>query len=605
MGLSNFTGNPTDTNQTNGPSGNGAPMVNIPGVSNDVDPEEFLVNYNEKFKTAGTILFRDEVIYQTLGALVSKNKPNVILVGMAGVGKTKIVEDIAYRLATKHPTLPDQLQGSVIYELPLSNIVAGSMFVGQVEDKLKSVIDFLSDPANKAIVFIDEIHQLLAGGPTYEKIAQILKPALARGDVRTIGATTTQEANKLTDDPALNRRFSRIIVDEFTKEQTITVLDDIKGSFIAHYQNRIAIDPSIFPTIVDLADEYRPAGSHRPDNAITLLDRTIGEAIVERKVTEENLKGNPAVLQALKNNPIISITEKLARTTAVKLMTGNAKKNDFDPAKMADALSRIKGQDHVVDEMLKLLKRHDMGLFPRKTPLTVLFAGKSGTGKTEVTKIIAREMTGIEPIILNMTEYHSSASINRIIGSPTGYVGSDSNQELPFDCLEANPYQIILLDEFEKCDKSVQRLFMSAFDEGCVKTNRGKPIDFSRAIIIATTNAGHVNAHKEIGFGTKKTDHKLKDSIDKLSTCFDVELLNRFRTIISFNPLDRDTYKDILQSNYVREATRIKAAKPRLKLVDTISDDKLEEMANETYVEELGARPANKAVMDYIYEQLD
>lgn len=600
MGLSNFTGNNND-DTTRGPIGMGVPFA---GNAQSYDPMEYLTNYNEKFKNAGNILFRDEVVHQTLGTLIAKDKPNVILIGMAGVGKTKIVEDIAYKLANDDVILPDQLRGSTIYELPLSGIVAGSSFVGQLEEKIKTVIDFLADPANKAIMFIDEIHQLSSGNPIYDKIAQILKPALARGDIRTIGATTLQESNKLMDDPALNRRFSRIIVDEFTKEQTLQILEDSRASFIMHYGNKISIDPSILPKVVELADEYKPAGSHRPDNTLTLLDRSCGEAIVQRKKAEKALQNDPNMLQVLRSNPVVTITETQVRTTAIKLMTGNAKKNDFDVDKMRAALSKIKGQDNVVEELLKELQKHDLGLFPRSTPLSFMFTGKSGTGKTEVTKIIADELTGMKPIILNMTEYHASASINRIIGSPSGYVGSDSSQELPFDCLESNPYQIILLDEFEKADKSVQRLFMSALDEGYIKTNRGKVIDFSRAIIIATTNAGHVNAHKSVGFNKAENASSKKDCVDKLSSSFDVEMLNRFEDIITFNELSSDVYREIVASGYEREVERIRTSKPRIKLKDSIPDDDLDDIVKKTYVSDLGARPASRAVKDYIYSQL-
>ena len=606
MALHNYTsggpGNP------NGPSG-GGPVT--PGSSGSginmlggaVDPLTLLINYNEKFKNAGTILHRDGVIAQTLSTLVTKNKPNALLVGAAGTGKTAIAEDIAYRLASKDPLLPDVLQGMTLYELPLSNIVAGSSFVGQVEEKLQSVIEFLSDPKNKAIVFIDEIHQLVGESQTYSKIAQILKPALSRGEIRVIGATTLQESSKFMDDPALNRRFNRIIVDEFTREQTIDILKAVKPGLINHYQNKIGFDDSLLETVVILADEYRAAGNHRPDTAITLLDRAMGDAIIQRKQMEIQAINDPAIAAVLAGLPIIPLTEKLVKKTAIRIMTGNAKKNDFDMDAMRAAMSHIQGQDEVKEQLLKLLRRHDMDLYPKTKPMTVLLAGNSGTGKTEITKIIAEELTGVKPITLNMTEYHSPASINRIIGSPAGYVGSDSSQELPFDCLESNPYQVILLDEFEKGDKSVQRLFMSAFDEGYIKTNRGKTVDFSRAIIIATTNAaaGQYTPRK-LGFGDATSKHQ--DLSKALTAWFDPELLNRFEAIISFNPLTKDIYRSILAATYKTEVARIKTDKPRIKLVDEIPDDDLDRLTEETYVSEFGARPALKTARSYIESQL-
>ena len=229
--MKDFSGGPSDPNNvpiwpddadTTGGGAGSAPIATTgqQPANNDSAAEELLINYNEKFKSAGPTLFRDQIVYQTCGVLIGKNKPNCVLVGPAGTGKTKIVEDLAWRLVTDDPILPDKLRGSVIYELPLSNIVAGSSLVGQMEQKLKSVMEFLQEDV-KRILFIDEIHQLCGDQQTYGKIAQIIKPYLARGEIRVIGATTSQEAGLLMDDPALNRRFSRILVDEFTRQQTI------------------------------------------------------------------------------------------------------------------------------------------------------------------------------------------------------------------------------------------------------------------------------------------------------------------------------------------------------------------------------------------------
>lgn len=610
MGLNNFTGNnntnTNNNNTNNNPPLSGIPMGNqlTPSNPNDYDISDFLINYNTKFANEGKILYRDEVRNQLMGVLIGKNKPNALLVGPAGVGKTKIVEDLAYHLATKDPSVPDKLQNCVIYELPLSNIVAGSSFVGEVEAKLKTVIEFLSDKSNRAIVFIDEIHQLVSNSTTYDKIAQILKPALARGDIKTIGATTSQESGKLMDDPALNRRFSRIIVDEFTKEQTINILKNARMGFLNHYNNKILLSDDIMPIIVNLADEYKAAGSHRPDNALTLLDRTIGDAIVTRKQAEIATQNDPIMKQALSAVPLIPITEKQIKKTALRIMTGNAVKQDFSKDELLDALSCIKGQDSIIKTVTDLLRRDNMGLFPRNTPLTLLFTGASGVGKTEVTKIIAQQLTGVKPIILNMTEYHSSASINRIIGSPAGYIGSDSNAELPFDILESNPYQVILLDEFEKADKSVQRLFMSVFDEGYLKTNRGKTIDFSRTIIIATTNAGHsAGASRALGFINAKDESIIKADVSLLSKWFDTELLNRFHTIIKFNDLDENTFKEIVQNSYKKEVKRIKSTR-RINLLDEIPDDELDKIVKNTFQPQFGARPANKAARAFIENQI-
>ena len=628
--MQNYTGGPVDPNDPNnipvwpedvpdasGTVGGGPAVPGTPGpgqasisaptsgqnpTGNVNTAEELLINYNEKFRAAGPTLFRDQIVYQLSAVLIGKNKPNGLLVGPAGTGKTKIVEDLAWRLESKDPVIPDKLRGSVVYELPLSNIVAGSSLVGQMEDKLKSVMEFFQEDPHR-ILFIDEIHQLCGDPQTYGKIAQIIKPYLARGEVRVIGATTSQEAGLLMDDPALNRRFSRIIVDEFTQAQTIEVLKSMKNSFFQHYDRKPLIDDTLLETVVKLSDLYSPAGSHRPDNAITLLDRAIGEAMVNHKFMLQNAQSNPTALQALQAIQHIRITPENVKRTAMRIMTGNAKKHDFDMARMRAALVPIKGQDDAVECILERMRQQDLALFPTNKPLTMLLAGMSGVGKTEITKIIAKDMTGVPPVILNMTEYHDSASINRIIGAPPGYVGSDSNAELPFDCLEANPYQIILLDEFEKADRSVQRLFMAAFDEGFIKTNRGKLVDFSKAIIIATTNAGHTNdRHKPLGFASGGNDKAatVQETVQTLSKYFDTELLNRFKEIITFKAMTESVYREILRDQYAKEKARLAVDKPRLVLPDDISDDELDDIVRRTYVPEFGARPAAKAVENYI-----
>lgn len=609
MGMNNFTGIPGGNNNNPGNGGIPGPGGQMQSILTgpDFDIEEFCINYNQKYMTNGTAPFRDELVQQTLAILIADKKPNALLVGDAGTGKTKIVEDIAFRLANNDPIIPDQLKGYTIYELPLSNIVAGSSFVGQLEEKIKFVIDFISDKKNKAILFIDEIHMLMSGSNTYEKIAQILKPALARGELHCIGATTTQESTELYADPAFNRRFTRLIVDELTREQTLEILKNMRGSMFMHYMNKVSITDEALEQVVILADQYKTVGSHRPDNAITLLDRTCGDAIVQRKVQEQAYANNPTILAAIQAVTPIPITPTMVKNVAMKLMTGNNKKQALDVDLLKEKLSVIKGQDDIMDDIIKYVKRHDSDLYPKQKPTVMLFAGPSGVGKSEVAKIIANVLTGTKPIILNMTEYNTSAEVNRIIGAPAGYVGSDSHTELPFDCLSSNPYQVILLDEFEKCHEVVRGLFMSAFEEGIIKTNRGTDIDFSKCLIIATTNASHTDKTTAgIGFCANNKKRDQKTEIKELSKTIKTELLNRFTTRITFNSIDKSVYREILQNTYHRDADRIRTEQPRYKskLPADIPDADLDKMVEETYIESFGARPANNAVQNYIEELL-
>lgn len=611
MGLQDFTNgqnnNPNNPNNSNG--GTMIPIQIIPQTPNgtssqsDIDVLDFLIDYNEKFKNNGNTLFRDAVVQQTLGVLLGKNKPNAVLVGPAGVGKTRIVEDIAYRIATQDALIPDALKDFTIYELVLSGMVAGSTYVGQLESKINEVVEFASNPDNKAIIFIDEIHMLMSDSQTYEKIAQILKPALARGDMKVIGATTSQEYRKLKDDPAFNRRFSPVLVEELSREQTVEILKHARPSYLAHYNNKVSFTDDVLETVAILADRYRVNDSHRPDGALTILDRAIGSAIIDRKVMEQKALTDPMLAQMIQAVPVIPITEKIVTKTAKQLMTGCiSTKENIDIDSLKNRLSVIKGQNDAIEPLIQAIQRHDLNLFPNKKPFTALFIGPSGVGKTEVTKLISSEITGTKPIILNMTEFHSSASINRIIGAPAGYVGSDSNMELPFDCLATNPYQVILLDEFEKCDPSVQRLFMNVFDEGELKTNRGDTVDFSKCIIIATTNAAHKEQKSSVGFMENNAQNQ-ETSIKELSKWFDSELLNRFSYRVTFHELSKETYRDIIVEKYHTEVARIRSER-RVNLLDDIPDDDLEQIVKDTYEPAFGARPAERAVCKYIEDQI-
>lgn len=624
MGFNNFTGTPPNNNGTgnNNTGGNGQLP---PGIimqqqagSSSMDPLELLIDYNMQFATAGKVLFRDSIIQQSLGAMLGKNKPNILLVGPAGVGKTKIAEDIAFRLSSDDPLIPDALKGYTIYELPLANIVSGSNYVGQVEEKIKAVIDFAEDPKMKVILFIDEIHQLVneSSNSAYTKIAQVLKPALARGLIHVIGATTTQEAKDLADDPAFNRRFTKIIVDELTQDQTTEILFNSKAGLINHYHNKIQINDDTLKTVTLLADEYRPAGSHRPDNALTLLDRAIGDAIVTRKVQEikAHESGDQTLIQALQAITIIPITERQIKTTAIRLATGNSKPEEVNYDSLSDDLSRIKGQNDILEKLTRILREHECPLYhfdatdgTKNKPETLLFIGPSGVGKTEVTKIISKYVSGTKPIILNMTEFKASNSINRIIGAPAGYVGYDSHSELPFDTLSTNPYQVILLDEFEKCHPSVQTLFMQAFDEGYITTSRGDVIDFSKSIIIATTNAGHTAKAKPLGFSAilgSDEPEEIKTDIDELGKWFDIALLNRFNHQLTFHEIGEDVYREILQNTYKRDVERILTTHPRTQLLPEIPDEDLDKLVKDTYVPEFGARPAAATIKKYVLNQV-
>lgn len=572
------------------------PVLDVPEDEPDSSDDDFeeeikdmLIDLASQRRSA--TLFRDVTIADICSVLISEMKPNALMIGPAGCGKTHIAEELAWRIRKRDKRIPKPLYGYRIVSLNLSDIVSGCGLVGDVERKVRNLVDYLEKKENKVILFIDEIH-LLFGSDVYKKVAQILKPALSRGKFMVIAATTTQEVKALDEDPAFNRRFTRVLVDELTAEQTKQILVNVMRKMAKHYDIPNECCCGSEEIIVKTADEFCSVGSHRPDNALTLMDRVFAAKAMQ---IYAELPGHEQC-----------IDERFVEYVAFRLTSGNSAMKKFDERRFTEALLPIKGQGNILKELVRVIKLHDMHVRPRTKPLTFLFAGPSGVGKSEVAKIVAREYLGEKPIVLNMAEFKSSASINRIIGAPAGYIGSDSNRELPFDALETNPYQLILLDEFEKCDRSVQRLFMSAFDEGYMKTNLGKEIDFSKSIIIATTNAGCTSKVGSIGFGSEDSENGL--SVSDLAEYFDVELINRFTHKYTFNSITREVYTEIIKDSLGSEIAGLRLdrfgedARDIFNDATTIKD--IEALVEKSYDPKLGARPAKTVVLEYIDSML-
>ena len=608
MGLSNFT--PTDIGGGSN-SGSGGPSIPLssllnPTLTGGSDINDMLINYNETYKSAAPALFRDEIVTQTMSIISSSRKPNALLVGPAGVGKTAIVEEIARRIANKEASVPPQLANTTIYELPIATLVAGAGVVGDLENRITEIIKFAQDANNDALLFIDEIHLIAdSNNTTYAKIAQILKPAMARGYIRVIAATTMGEAKKLDDDPAFKRRFSSVIVDELTREQTRDILDIVLPGMLTHYQNKVTVAPDVLDEIVMTADRLMSTG-HRPDTAITLLDRALSHSVISHHaaIQEALASGNTTSAQMLQQITHIPLTAKRLNTIAMLLVTGQSQPPHLDVTALETELSRLRGQEEVLPRIVDALRRRELNIFPSTRPTSWLFAGASGVGKSETATIISSMVTGQKPIILNMAEYHDSASINRIIGSPTGYVGSDSAKERPFDTLASNPYRVIVLDEFEKADMSVQRLFLSALDTGEIQMANGPAVDLSRCIVIATTNAGRQKlSGSQMGFGDHKHSVSKQSLTKELQKSFDAELLGRFDDLIAFMPLGADDYAQILRDEYDRQVARICAERPDLNF-DAIDDDTIARLVDETWLVDQGARPAIRAIRALIEDML-
>jgi ATP-dependent Clp protease ATP-binding subunit ClpA len=619
MVVHNFTGN-SGGNNTNGnpPSGN-IPNGNHnfgsryqPNPNPGPTVPDSLLNFNDRYKNKSNCKFREDVIDQTLSVLIGQEKPNPLLIGEAGVGKTKIAEELAHRLANNHVTIPDLIKGSVIFGFQPSNLVAGTGVRGQLEEKVKELLEFASDKKNKAILFIDEIHMLFSGDPSYEQISQILKPALSRGDIKVIGATTMSEAQKLYKDPAFERRMQSVIVNELTEDQSLEILESIAPTTSSRY-NTIPLTTDLLRFMVDMSQKYSNGKSHQPDASVTLLDRVCAQLHVKRKRDIENAKdpntGNPQLLQILQTTPIV-VNETNIEGIAVSLLRGHASNPtvDYDEA-TTEIKETVLGQDEQIDFVMSKIKGRSLGLFETTKPLAFLWAGNSGTGKTELAKQLAKRIVDTELIIINMNELSESHHTARLIGAPAGYVGYDSMQELPLDPLKTNPYRVILLDEFEKAHREVRRLFMSALDEGYMKTARGERIRFDKAIIIATTNEGFSNKKEPVvGFGQQIVkESNLNATLDRFGDTFEPEILNRFQNnIVGFNDITKEVYATILQNVYKKRLEYIATKKPkyRKRFADELDETTLQTLVDQSYVKKFNARPSQATIDNYIESQI-
>lgn len=619
MVVHNFTGN-SGGNNTNGnpPSGNIPNGNHNFGSRYQPNPNpgptipDSLLNFNDRYKNKSNCKFREDVIDQTLSVLIGQEKPNPLLIGEAGVGKTKIAEELAHRLANNHVTIPDLIKGSVIFGFQPSNLVAGTGIRGQLEEKVKELLEFASDKKNKAILFIDEIHMLFSGDPSYEQISQILKPALSRGDIKVIGATTMSEAQKLYKDPAFERRMQSVIVNELTEDQSLEILESIAPTTSSRY-NTIPLTTDLLRFMVDMSQKYSNGKSHQPDASVTLLDRVCAQLHVKRKRDIENAKdpntGNPQLLQILQTTPIV-VNETNIEGIAVSLLRGHASNPtvDYDEA-TTEIKETVLGQDEQIDFVMSKIKGRSLGLFETTKPLAFLWAGNSGTGKTELAKQLAKRIVDTELIIINMNELSESHHTARLIGAPAGYVGYDSMQELPLDPLKTNPYRVILLDEFEKAHREVRRLFMSALDEGYMKTARGERIRFDKAIVIATTNEGFSNKKEPVvGFGQQIVkESNLNATLDRFGDTFEPEILNRFQNnIVGFNDITKEVYATILQNVYKKRLEYIATKKPkyRKRFADELDETTLQTLVDQSYVKKFNARPSQATIDNYIESQI-
>lgn len=544
--------------------------------------EELGINLNEKAKNNLTdpVIDRDKEIERVLEILCRRTKNNPILIGNAGVGKTAIVEELAKRIVTNE--VPDYLKNKKIISLDMATTVAGTKYRGEFEERMKKILNEI-ETNDDIILFIDEIHTLVGAGGAEGAIdaSNILKPALARGHLRCIGATTVEEYKKFIEkDKALERRFQKVNIEEPSYEKTLEILTKLKPIYEKFH--KVILQPELLDDIVKLSAKYIYDRSE-PDKSIDIMDEvcsrvSIKETKIDKEITsleleidkldklknsyiiENNIdkaytyrkkeivlqeKLNNLMLNINRNNKIVTIKD-VANVihTKTQIPVYEILKDDAKVVKNIEKQLRdsIVGQDEAIKNLIDITKRIKFGYKSDNKCISFLFVGPSGTGKTALSKIYANLLVGGKNLIrLDMSEYADVTSVNKIVGSAPGYVGYDDNKNI-LDEIKNKPYSVILLDEIEKAHPQVISLFYQILDDGLIKDSKGNTIKFNNNIIIMTSNIGYEK--NNVGFNNKVESTVLNELKNELSLPF----VNRIDNIILFNHLTEENIRNIIKN---------------------------------------------------------
>lgn len=544
--------------------------------------EELGINLNEKAKNNLTdpVIDRDKEIERVLEILCRRTKNNPILIGNAGVGKTAIVEELAKRIVKNE--VPDYLKNKKIISLDMATTVAGTKYRGEFEERMKKILNEI-ETNDDIILFIDEIHTLVGAGGAEGAIdaSNILKPALARGHLRCIGATTVEEYKKFIEkDKALERRFQKVNIEEPSYEKTLEILTKLKPIYEKFH--KVILQPELLEDIVKLSAKYIYDRSE-PDKSIDIMDEvcsrvSIKETKIDKEITsleleidkldklknsyiiENNIdkaytyrkkeivlqeKLNNLMLNINRNNKIVTIKD-VANVihTKTQIPVYEILKDDAKVVKNIEKQLRdnIVGQDEAIKNLIDITKRIKFGYKSDNKCISFLFVGPSGTGKTALSKIYANLLVGGKNLIrLDMSEYADVTSVNKIVGSAPGYVGYDDNKNI-LDEIKNKPYSVILLDEIEKAHPQVINLFYQILDDGLIKDSKGNTIKFNNNIIIMTSNIGYEK--NNVGFNNKAESTVLNELKNELSLPF----VNRIDNIILFNHLTEENIRNIIKN---------------------------------------------------------
>jgi len=558
--------------------------------------KQFAENLTQKALTGklDPVIGREKEIEQLIRILARRSKSNAILVGDPGVGKTAIVEGLALKISQQQ--VPDILKNVKIYNLNLTTLLAGTSYQGELEDRLQSLIKEVKR-TGQTIVFIDEIHMILSAGGASGAMtaANILKPALARGDLNIIGATTQDEFRKhIEKDSALERRFEPITVNEPSHEETVKILQSVAKKLTKHHG--ITIDDQVMKSAVDLTTRYIQ-DRYLPDKAIDLLDEATSGAKIKGKdsITVEDLK---SVLSQRTGIPITSLTQK----ESLQLLNLETQLK-----------TQIIGQDIAVKAVADVIKRSRAGLKDPNRPIgSFLLLGPTGVGKTELAKSLARTVYQSEKamIRLDMSEFTESHTADKLIGAPPGYVGYEEGGQLT-NPVRQHPYSLILLDELEKAHPKVFDIFLQVLEDGRLTDSQGHTADFKNTIIIMTSNIDISGFGSSSGLQPQAKDRSepyqskpkkiTRPNIMKaLSHQLRPEFLNRIDDIIIMNSLTLENIKAIAKLQLATVITRLKTKGITL----TVPNESLDKLAKLGNVSEFGARPLRRLIQNHIEEPI-